>query len=753
MVRERGTGEQTETTRRAWRGRSIAYHGGFAALVLVAIGLLGALRVADPYVVETARATAFDLLQRAAPRSYIDAPIRIVDIDERALEELGQWPWPRDRMAEMVDRLHAAGAAVVAFDVLFVEPDRMSPSRLMQDPEVRSRLGLAETSAEADLPDNDRIFADAIERGNVVLGFGTSPKLEGVPEVKAGFAYTGEDPAGYVARLQGGARVLPVLAEAAAGLGSVNISDDFSIGTVRQTPLLWGDGARLYPSLVGEALRVAQGAQTYVVHADADGGVQSLRIGAFEVPTQPSGELYLHYTPSRADRYVSAADVFDDEGLREIAPLLRGRIVLVGTSAAGLFDLHKTPLGESVPGVEMHAQAIEQIINQQFLLRHDWTRGVELLAMVLACLVVSATTMYGGARLSFLVGGGVSALIGYAVWHAFRHEGVLLDFSFPLAGGLAVWFVATGFRYIVADREKREIRNAFSHYVHPTILKEIERNYSQVRLGGENCELTVMFTDVRGFTPLSERLTPEALVAFLNNLLGRLGAEITHEKGVIDKYIGDSVMAFWNAPLRQPDHAKRACLAALKMRAAMREMAATNAFGLPEDIARDRPVEIGVGINTGPACVGNVGSAERFDYSAIGDAVNISARAEAACKELAYDLVVARSTAELAPDLAFLDAGAVPLKGKTEPVALAILVGDETMNASQQFTEFAGHYRALIEALRHGRAQAVEQAMQDCRRLAAELEPGLGRYLERVPERRADFAAEHDPQEALVEAE
>ncbi len=255
---------------------------------------------------------------------------------------------------------------------------------------------------------------------------------------------------------------------------------------------------------------------------------------------------------------------------------------------------------------------------------------------------------------------------------------------------------------------------------------------------------------MRGFTPLSERLTPEELVAFLNNLLGRLGAEITQEAGVIDKFIGDAVMAFWNAPLRQPDHARRACAAALKMRAAMREMSASNAFGLPEEVAREVSVEIGVGINTGPACVGNVGSAERFNYSAIGDAVNIAARAESACKELAYDLVVSHSTAEQAPDFALLDAGGVPLKGKSEPVRLAILVGDEAMKASPEFNEFAGHYQELIQALRDGRTQAAEEAMAHCRGLAESLDPRLGRYLERLSERRRDFAALPVPEIALV---
>ncbi len=733
-----------------WRSR-LAYRALVLALSLACVAALTVLRVTDPFVVRSARETAFDLLQRLSPREYADAPVRIIDIDERSLERLGQWPWPRDMLAELVDRLHAAGAATVVFDFIFAEPDRLSPSRLIEDPRLRSALGVAAGAELPALPDNDLIFADAMRRGYVVIGFGGSSVPGPPPPVKAGFAYTGEDPAAYVLRLKGAARVLPELAEAAAGIGSVTLSEVLSLGVVRRMPLIWTDGERLYPSLVAEALRVAYGAQTYVVHADPEtGGVQSVRIGGLEVPTEPTGELNLHHTPPRPDRYIRAADIFDDAKFAELVPKIEGRIILIGTSATGLYDIRKTALGFSVPGVEIHAQAIEQILNEQFLLRHDWTRGLELLALVLASGIVIVSTLYGGARLSLLLGGLVAVLIGFGSWIALSRYGVLIDPSFPLGGGLAFWFVATSFRYLTADREKREIRGAFSHYVHPSVLKQIERNHRDVRLGGENCELTVMFTDVRNFTQLCERIEPEEVVTFLNTLLGRLSTEITGEAGVIDKFIGDSVMAFWNAPLRQDDHTRRACVAALRMRAAMQEMNAVSGFGLPEEVARESAIEIGIGINTGPACVGNVGSAERFNYSAIGDAVNVAARAEAACKDVGYDLVVSRSTAETVPDFAFVAAGRVRLKGKAEPVALMILVGGEEVKATPQFAEFSQRYRLLIEALRDGRGAAADNAMADCRSLAAALDPRLMGFLDRVPGRVDDFRPVAKPRIGLV---
>ena len=343
----------------------------------------------------------------------------------------------------------------------------------------------------------------------------------------------------------------------------------------------------------------------------------------------------------------------------------------------------------------------------------------------------------------------IAGLIVLGSWEALSRYNVLIDPSFPLGGAFVVWFVATLFRYMTADRERREIRGAFSHYVHPSVLKQIERNHRDVRLGGENCELTVLFTDVRNFTQLSERIEPEEVVSFLNTLLGRLGAEIAREAGVIDKFIGDSVMAFWNAPLRQDDHSRRACAAALRMRAAMQELNATG-FGLPAEVTQGSPVEVGVGINTGPACVGNVGSAERFNYSAIGDAVNVAARAEAACKEVGYDLVVSGSTARTVPDFAFIEAGRVRLKGKTEPVALMILVGGAEVKASPQFAEFSQRYRLLIEALRDGRGAAAEEAMADCRNLSAALDPRLLQYLDLIRGRLDDFRPVPKPGIGLV---
>ncbi len=704
---------------------------------------LAVLRVIDPLPVQVVRESVFDSFQRIKPREYEPVPVRIIDIDEASLREFGQWPWPRSRLAEMVDRLHAAGAAVVAFDIVFAEKDRLSPSELIKelDPtkiiteEDRARL-------KELLHDNDQLFADAMRRGNVVLGFSAIVEKGALPSVKAGFAYTGGDPSAATPQFVASTGLVEKLEQAATGIGSLNLTQTRSFGVVRRTPLVWTDGTKLYPALAPEALRVAQGISTFVVNAYQDdaGGVESVRIGGFEVPTTRSGELVLHYTRDIPERYISAKDVFDDEKLRELVPRLEGNIVLVGTSASGLFDIRVTSLGESVPGVMMHAQALEQIITESFLHRADWTQGLEFAGFFGSCILLCAATLFANPRASLLFGMALAAGIAWGCWWAYDERGILLDPSFPLFGGMMTWFITTLFQYRVAEREKHQIRSAFTHYVSPAILKEIERSKEGVKLGGETRTVTVLFTDVRDFTGLSESLSPDAVMTVLNNIFGAFSHKIVDKGGTIDKFIGDSVMAFWNAPLDQPDHQLLACEAILQMRAELRRMNRENAFKLPRREGRPAEIAIGFGLNTGEALIGNVGSLARFDYSAIGDAVNVASRAESASKELAFDLVVSETTAIGAPSLAFLDAGRLEIRGKTERVPFRILLGDAAFARSEEFIAFSIDYNTLIGELEaHGEAGWRPDLHENLLNRADGLLPGLRAYIERLAHRRGDF--------------
>jgi adenylate cyclase len=679
------------------------------AVLLAAVVLAGLtlLRAADPAPVAQLRERSFDLYQHLMPRPYGDFPVRVVDIDEASLAQYGQWPWPRSLLAQFVQRLNDLGAAVIGLDMVFAEPDRTSPARIASglaaaEPEESARM----QSLLARLPDHDALFARTIEQAPVVLGFAATQSANARrPPVKSGFALAGADPVRLVPHFGGAAVNLDILDRAASGVGAMNLSGRDKSGLVRRVPLLFSDGSKIYPNLSAEALRVAQQQKSMIVRGtgasgELDTGVPALvdmRIGQFRVPLTAGGELWVWFDHDRPERYVSARDVFDPAREAAVRPRIEGQIVLVGTSAAGLLDIWPTALGELVPGTSIHAQAIEQIISQTFLIRPDWASGAEIVAMLALGALLTALLIGLGAQYAALAGALVLAAGLALSWLAFSQAGLLLDPVYPSLGAAATYLAVVGLLYVTTDREKRFVRRAFGQYVAPELLQRIEQAPQSMRLGGEAKELSIMFMDVRDFTPISEGLTAVELVDFMNSLLSALSEAIQSELGTIDKYIGDSIMAFWNAPLDIPDHRRRACRAALKMRAVLQEMNGADAFGLS---ARGlSQVKIGIGLHGGEACVGNMGSQRRFNYTAMGDVVNTAARIESSCKAVGLDIVVSDAIVRAAPDFAFLEAGTLPLKGKAQPVRLFGMIGDEQKAASPEFVELARRHAELLAAI------------------------------------------------------
>ncbi len=710
---------------------------------LLCIGGLAAIRIADPFFLSTVRETAFDQFQQLSPREYSETPVRVVDIDEASLRQFGQWPWPRSLIAELSLRLGEMGAAAIAFDILFAEPDRLSPTQLIKDPSFAHLPDeQRQTWLSADLPDNDKLFGEAIAGLPVVFGFARLDQADGsFPPIKAGFAYTGEDPAMVLPFFTSATHNLPDLEAVASGIGSISLSPTESVSVVRKVPLLWSDGAKIYPSLAIEALRVAQGASTIVVHALAGEPtiVQEVRVGDLAIPTTPEGELWMRYSRERKDRYVSAAAILADEIEQETVDKINGHIVLIGTSAVGLYDIRATSIGENVPGVSIHAQLLEQIITSKFVYRGDWTDGLELFGFVVLSLFVLVMALTTGPVVSFISGGVVAAAIAAGTWLAYTNYGFLTDPTFPMAGGFMVYIAMTTFRYFTADRQKRQIRRAFSQYVAPAVLQQIEEHPESLVLGGETREVTVMFVDIRNFTSLSETLPPGDVILFLNALLSELSREITAEKGTIDKYIGDSIMAFWNAPVAIRDHAGGAGRAALGMRRALERFNDLSADGMqPEWRKRLPKIAIGTGITTGQACVGNMGSESRFDYSVVGDTVNVASRVETATKHLAFDIVLSGATAMQIPKMAMLEAGTIALKGKQEHIPAYILVGDEALAGGDEFRHLADAHVALLHSLREGQI-CWEELLLRCKALAAVFSCGLEAFYDRIPARIDDF--------------
>ena len=687
---------------------------GWLALLfgLTVVAGLTLLRAADPYPVQVARETTFDLFQQLRPREAPpDLPIRIIDIDEISLAEQGQWPWPRSTMSDIALRLTELGAAAIAFDLLFSEADRLSPSTRVNGGE-----------------DHDATFAAALSAGPTVLSIAQSGRAA-VTDLgpKSGLAMTGDDPLARVPQLGGAAQPLPVLADAASGLGVASL-DREGAGVARRLPMLWRNNDAVLPSLSAEALRVALGVSTLVVIGDSAGAgtVEQLRIGDFAVPTGPSGDFWLYYRHLPTDIYVPARDLMADD-YRDLAPQIAGHIVLVGTSASGLLDIRASTLDTAVPGVSIHAQALEQMLTGTFLDRADWVGGLEMVVFAFAGLLIVLAVIFTGPAMGLAVSLVIGGLLLAASWWAFSQPRLLIDPSFALFGALLLYAAMAFFRFAVTDADRRRIRRAFAHYVEPSLLTRIEADARLLSLGGDLRELTVMFSDVRNFSALAERTTPAGLVAILNRLFAALGQAIVDEQGTIDKFMGDAVMAFWNAPVDVERHATRACLAALSMREALEQLNASSS----------EPIAIGIGIATGSALVGNMGFERRFDYSCIGDTVNVASRIEGSCRAVGYDILVTETTAAAAADLALLPAGAVELKGMTGREPIHILVGDSNLRRSAAFAALLSAHRELIATLETGADSA--RALDACRRAALTVESRLGAFYSACLERRGDF--------------
>ncbi len=702
------------------------------AIALLAILGLLLLRGADPAYLQAQRAAGFDTLQRLWPRT-LDSPqpVRIVDIDERSLRELGQWPWSRDRLAALTIALKELGAAAIAFDIVFPESDRLSPRRLAENPAYAL---LAEKLAA--LPDTDETFATAIASAPTVLAFAKgSGRAASTLPVKSGIAQTGQSTSAAAPQLTAITGNILALEAAATGLGIMNIDLASEQGVARAIPLLWSDGERLFPALAVEALRVAQGADALVVHGNADEAnvIEAVSIGALEIPVSERGLFQLHYRPNDPAMYVSAADILTPTLHEQLRPSIDGHIVLVGTSAVGLLDVRATPLGDTVPGVSIHAQAIEQMLSGRFLARPEAVVGAEILLGLSLALLTAAFATFARPAKALVV----AALSGLAIivstGLAFNRAGLLVDAGFPLMLLLGSFISSFAWRLFVTDRQGRLMRGVFGHYVAPSVLDEIERHPENLKLGGEVRDITVLFLDIANFTPLSEKLKPDELVSVVNGLWDHCSKSILAENGTIDKFIGDAIMAFWNAPLACESHQLRACNAALAIREAVNTYNHEPALRAKLEAIQAWPLAIRIGIASGPACVGNMGSTDRFDYSVIGETVNTAARAEAACKQVGHDIVVAGSITTETAKLAVLHAGHLNLKGRSTRQPITAIIGNVEMATSATFKSLQDDLAFLSKPSRK-----ISIRTQLLGELALH-HPAAARFLKALPGRSADY--------------
>ncbi|MEL7347202.1 MAG: adenylate/guanylate cyclase domain-containing protein [Pseudomonadota bacterium] len=706
----------------------------------IAFALLLGVRVADPEPLKRLRAWVFDLYQEIEPRAYQPAGVRIVDIDEASLQRYGQWPWPRNHLADLVTALHGMGAATVAFDVVFAESDRMKPTAMLRtlvDAELDTEL----QDAVRRLPDPDRMFGKAIWQNRVVLGFApTGAASERLPDPIAGIAVRGPDPAPILGSYAGATVNLAPFEAVAAGNGSFGIRNDFD-AILRRVPLYQSVGGTIYPSLSAEALRVAQGARSHLLKTaegrDGEVTMVAARIGQVEVPTTAAGELYLHDTGFVAERYLPAWQVLDPGRRGGLRAQVEGHIVLVGTSAAGLKDLRATPLSPIVPGVSLHAQALEQMILGHHLLRPDWADGLEVVAMIGLGLVLVTAIPLLGPTATALVGAAAAAGGLGASWYAFSELQMLFDPLYPIAAALGVYLPMTAIQFIMSDQEKRFVRGAFSRYLSPALVKQMAKNPKALVLGGEDRELTLLFSDIRGFTTISERMTPAELIGFMNHYFSVMSAEILDREGFIDKYIGDAIMAFWNAPLDVAQHPRRACETALAMRDALTVMNTDLSGQTRENGEGYDEVRIGLGLHTGVCRVGNMGSQQRLNYSVLGDDVNLTARLEGQTKIYGVDILLSEATRDAAgPGFETVELDKIRVKGRAKPVRIFVLAGTAEALAGTSFPAYLAAQNRLIDAYRRcawPEAEAALDEVYDALAVSSDWRPASLR-LERVAE-------------------
>ncbi|MBU2583596.1 MAG: adenylate/guanylate cyclase domain-containing protein [Alphaproteobacteria bacterium] len=724
-----------------WLRRRLGNAALSSAVIAALITLSVALRIADPAPIAKLRLASFDTFLQLSPRQADPAfPVKVVAIDEASLKVLGQWPWPRNILARLVNRLSQAGAKAIAFDIILPEADRLSPQQFAEAYSGEPQFGdIAPVLGR--LPTLDQRLSKALAEAPSVLAFAGDNGAEGWPgKVHASFAKAGDAPEQFVPFFAGSVANVAGLADGVKGLGAANwIPEGDQI--VRRVPLLINVAGALYPSLSLEALRVAEGWSTIFIKSSGGSGagafgqqtgIEVMRAGESILPTNPRGELWLRLSATDPRRTIPAHRVlaagFDPASVA-------GKIVFIGATAIGLLDIQATPLDDAVPGVEMHAQAVEQILAGDHAVRPAYAPGLEIVFLVGMGGLTAWLLGRSGPILAAAIGIAAIAAVAVGCFQAYRASGLLIDPVYPSLSLAFIYAAGSLTNFVRSENERRQVRSAFANYLAPELVEELVAHPEKLKLGGESREVTLLFADVRGFSGIAEGLSAEELVAFVNRLFTPLSEAIIAEGGTIDKFMGDAVMAFWNAPLADPRHGEHACRAALRMLDQLDELNAQLASEAQSSGRVFKPVQIGVGLNTGDACVGNVGCPGRFDYSVLGDVVNVASRLEALTKSYGVAIIVGEATARSAPNLAFIEIDKVVPRGRSQPEAIFALLGDESVAQGLQFRQLQDAHRHFYSAMKSGKREEALAALEDCRAIGlAAYRPLLQSYSAKLKE-------------------
>jgi adenylate cyclase len=645
----------------------------------------------------------------------LDPRIVIVDVDEKSLAEVGQWPWPRHRLAAVTNELFdRQRVAVLGFDVVFAEPDATSALTTLEGLAGRELAHIPAFAEEvrqlADRLDHDQLFAQALVNRPVVLGHYFTSDRDGrksgqLPAPVMNKADLQGKGGGFV-RWTGYGANIPELAAAVRSGGYFNAITD-SDGLVRAVPLVSQYGGEYFQSLALAVFRELMGATTLAPGFPPSRflptgyqGLESIVVqqGDRSLPL-PVDQRVSSLVPYRgfggpqggSFQYVSAADVLHGR----LAPdALKGKVVLFGTTAPGLLDLRATPVGTAYPGVEVHANLISGFLDGNVPTTPDYALGYELVVVVFSGLLLALLLPWlPAARAIGLSLGMLLAVTGLNLW-LYTSHGLALPLASALFMIVAAFVMNMSHGYFAESRSKRELAQLFGTYVPPELVDEMVKDPDSYTMQAQARELTVMFCDMRGFTRVAETMTPEQLQTLLNQIFSRMTEVIRRHRGTIDKYMGDCVMAFWGAPLASPDHAAQAVQAALEMTEAMRDINASfRARGWPE-------VGVGIGINTGSMLVGDMGSNIRRSYTVIGDAVNLGSRLEALSRVYGVDVVAGEATRRQTPQFYWQELGRVVVKGRAEAVRAYTPLGVRTEAPNPDLQQELAVWDGFLKAYR-----------------------------------------------------
>jgi len=625
-------------------------------VIAFAVVLIG-IRVDNSDTVKTLRYKTWDHFQYVYPRQEVSDKIVVVNITESDIKKYGQWPWPRHILGIFHSNLSEAGAILVNYNILFAEQDRMSGTKYLESMpiinlELREQLGKV-------LLDTDAVFSAVMKQyGNAVLMMSVKNKKDNIIARTTQIIQKGDA----IPWLYNYAGIVPPHTKVAAGSTAigVNVTSPEPDAVVRKMPMLIRVGEKIYPSMILENIRLINKSKRIKVIAKEYGIDQILVKKDAGIPVNHNAELYINYAEPTDYTQLTADQVFSNEHKDKLA----GKIVVVGLDAAGLSVLKYTPHGLTTDQM-ITAQGLDTTVTGKYLFRLAQADAYEIVFMafllLLLILVIPRTSVLLAVPLLFFIEIGML----YGATMAYANKGFLIDPSWIMLSVFLIWSHSVYNNFATQSRLKQQIKKQFEHYLDPRMVKKLQKDPSLLKLGGETRYMTFMFCDIRGFTPISEQYkdNPAELTKLINRFLTRMTNVIIANSGTVDKFMGDCIMAFWNAPLKIQDHQMLAVLTASQMQS---ELAMLNEQLTAENLPN---IKVGIGINSGEALVGNMGSDQRFDYSVIGDPVNLAARLESASKTLGHTLIVGEATKKVIDDkFPFKFVDSITVKGKTEPV-------------------------------------------------------------------------------------